>query len=143
MALLFFGIGVKTDPFQSCGHCWVFQNSWHIDCSTLTRPSFRIWNSSAGIPPASTHFVCSNLELRSFDRIVGKCKMWKMDNYWSSWHFCLHLLIPEEEYINTFLLSMSLYIGLTCTHFLQRVLIHKAFKIKFYLVFFLIHKHLI
>ena len=23
--LLYFGIGMKTDLFQSCGHCWVFQ----------------------------------------------------------------------------------------------------------------------
>ena len=25
LALPFFGIGMKTDFFQSCGHCWVFQ----------------------------------------------------------------------------------------------------------------------
>ena len=24
LALSFFGIGMKTDLFQSCGHCWVF-----------------------------------------------------------------------------------------------------------------------
>ena len=46
----FFGIGMKTDLFQSCGHCWVFQICWHIECSTLTASSFRIWNSSTGIP---------------------------------------------------------------------------------------------
>ena len=50
LALPFFGIGMKTDLFQSCGHCWVFQISWHIECSTFTASSFRIWNSSAGIP---------------------------------------------------------------------------------------------
>ena len=50
LALPFFGIGVKTDLFQSCGHCWVFQICWHIDCTTWTASSFRIWNSSAGIP---------------------------------------------------------------------------------------------
>ena len=32
----FFGIGMKTDLFQSCGHCCVFQICWHIECSTLT-----------------------------------------------------------------------------------------------------------
>ena len=32
------------------GHCWVFQICWHIECSTFTASSFRIWNSSAGIP---------------------------------------------------------------------------------------------
>ena len=26
LALPLFGIGMKTDLFQSCGHCWVFQN---------------------------------------------------------------------------------------------------------------------
>ena len=41
---------MKTDLFQSCGHCWVFQIYWHIEYSTLTASSFRIWNSSAGIP---------------------------------------------------------------------------------------------
>ena len=46
LALSFFGIGMKTDLFQSCGHCWVFQICWHIECSTFTASSFRIWNSS-------------------------------------------------------------------------------------------------
>ena len=41
---------MKTDLFQSCGHCWVFQICWQIDCSTFTASSFRIWNSSTGIP---------------------------------------------------------------------------------------------
>ena len=31
-------------------NCWVFQVSWHTECSTFTTSSFRIWNSSAGIP---------------------------------------------------------------------------------------------
>ena len=50
LALPFFGTGVKTDLFQSCGHCWVFQICWHIECSTFTATSFGIWNSSTGIP---------------------------------------------------------------------------------------------
>ena len=41
---------MKTDLFQSCVHCWVFQICWHIECSTFTASSFRIWNSSAWIP---------------------------------------------------------------------------------------------
>ena len=35
---------------SSSGHCWVFQICWHIECSTFTASSFRIWNSSTGIP---------------------------------------------------------------------------------------------
>ena len=48
--IAFFGIGMKTDLFQSCGHCWVFQICWHIECSIFTASSFRIWNSSTRIP---------------------------------------------------------------------------------------------
>ena len=50
MALLFFWIGMKTDLFQSSGHCLVLQICCHIQCSPLTASSFRIWNSSTGIP---------------------------------------------------------------------------------------------
>ena len=51
----FFGIAFlwdwnESELFQSCGRCWVFQICWHIECSTFTASSFRIWNSSAGIP---------------------------------------------------------------------------------------------
>ena len=41
---------MKIDLFQCCGHCWVFQIGWHIECNTFTASSFRIWNSSTGIP---------------------------------------------------------------------------------------------
>ena len=51
--LLFFGMGMETDLFQSWGHCWVFQICWYIECNTFTTSSFRIWNSSAGIPSPS------------------------------------------------------------------------------------------
>ena len=53
LALPFFGIRMKTDLFQSCGHYWVFQFCWLIECNTFTASSFRIWNSSAGIPSPS------------------------------------------------------------------------------------------
>ena len=41
---------MKTDLFQSCGHCRVFQICWHIECSILTASSSRIWNSTTWIP---------------------------------------------------------------------------------------------
>ena len=50
LPLPFLGIGMKTDIFQSCGHCWVFQICWHIEYTTFTASAFRIWNSSIGIP---------------------------------------------------------------------------------------------
>ena len=45
LALPFFGIGMKTDIFQFCGHYWVFQICWLIECSTFTASSFRISSS--------------------------------------------------------------------------------------------------
>ena len=41
---------MKTDLFQSWGHCWVIQICWHIECSTFIASSLRIWNSSTGNP---------------------------------------------------------------------------------------------
>ena len=47
VAWAFFGIAFlrywnENWPLQSCGHCWVFQICWHIECSTFTASSFRI-----------------------------------------------------------------------------------------------------
>ena len=50
LTLPFFGIGMKTDLFQSCGHCRVFQICWHIEWNIFIALSFKIWNSSTGIP---------------------------------------------------------------------------------------------
>ena len=53
------GIGMKTDLFQSCGHCWVFQICWHMECSTFTVSPFRICNHWNSITSASC--VCSDV----------------------------------------------------------------------------------
>ena len=65
---------MKTDLFQSCGHCWVFQMCWHIECNTFIASSFRIWNSSTGIPsPPLALFVVmlSKAHLTSHSRMSG------------------------------------------------------------------------
>ena len=74
LALPFFGIEMKTDLFQACGHCWVFQICWHIECSTLTASSFRIWNSSTGIPSpplALLVVMIPKTDLTSHSRMSG------------------------------------------------------------------------
>ena len=45
--------------FPVQGHCWVFQICWHVEYSTLTASSFRIWDRSAGIlsPPLALFIV--------------------------------------------------------------------------------------
>ena len=45
--------------FQSCGHCWVFQSCWHIEYSTFTASSFRIWKLNWN-SITSTSFVHSD-----------------------------------------------------------------------------------
>ena len=74
---------MKTDLFQSCGHCWVFQICWHIECSTLTTSSIRIWNSSTGIPslPLPLFLVMlSNTHLTSHSRMSGS--RWLITRWW-------------------------------------------------------------
>ena len=60
--------------FQSCGHCWVSEICWHIEFSTLTASSFRIWNSSAEVPsPPLTLFITMlpKAHLTSHSRMSG------------------------------------------------------------------------
>ena len=96
LALPFFGIGMKTDLFQSCGHCWVFQICWHIEYSTSTASSFRIWNSSAGIPsPPLALFIMMlpKTLLTSHSRMSGS--RWVITPSWLPGHddlFCIVLL---------------------------------------------------
>ena len=85
LAWPFFGLGMKTDLFQSCGHCWVFQIYWHNECSTLTESSFRIWNSSVGVPsPPLVLFIVilPKAHLTSQSRMSGS--RWVITPSWLS-----------------------------------------------------------
>ena len=91
--LLFWGIEIKTDLFQFCGHCWVFQICWHIESSTFTASSFRIWNSSAGIPsPPLALFIVMlpKAHLTSHSRMCGS--RWVITPSWlsGSWRSFLY-----------------------------------------------------
>ena len=84
---------MKTDLFQSCGHCWVFQICWHIECSTFTTSSFRIWNSSTGIPlPPLALFkaMLPKAHLTSHSRMSGS--RWVITPSWlsASWRSFLY-----------------------------------------------------
>ena len=35
-------------PIQSCGHCWVFQICWHIECSTFMKQIIITWYRTRG-----------------------------------------------------------------------------------------------
>ena len=76
----------KNWPLQSCGHCWVFQICWHIECSTFTASSFRIWNCLTGIPsPPQALFIVMlpKAHLTSHPRMSGS--RWVITPSWLSW----------------------------------------------------------
>ena len=83
---------MKTDLFQSCGHCWIFQICWYIECSTFTASSFRIWNSSTGIPsPPLALFVVMLLKahLTSHSR-MSYSNQYNLTKWWDVPTMVLH-----------------------------------------------------
>ena len=65
-----------------------FQICWHIECSTFTASSFRIWNSWAGIPsppPALFVVMLSKAHLTSHFRMSGS--RWVTTPSWLSGSF--------------------------------------------------------
>ena len=86
---------MKTDLFQSCGHCWVFQICRHIECSTFTVSCFRIWNSSTRIlsPPLALFIVMlPKAHLTLHFRMAGS--KWVITSSWlsGSWRSSLYNL---------------------------------------------------
>ena len=100
----FFGTALPWDwngnwPFPVLCHCWVFQICSHIEYSTLTASSFRIQNSSIGIPsPPLALFIVmlSKAHLTSYSRISGSrwgiTPLW-LSGLWRSRYYCTVLCI--------------------------------------------------
>ena len=89
---------MKTDLFQSCGHCWVFHICWHIECSTLIALSFRSWNSSAEIPSPP---------LALFLVMLPKAHL--TSDYWISGSSWVITLLWLSVSLTSFLYSSSVY----------------------------------
>ena len=87
----------EIDISQSCGYCWVFQICWHIECSTLTTSSFRIWNSSARIlsPPVALFIV-----------LLLKANLTSFQDVWALMNDHIIMVI---KVIKSFLYSSSMY----------------------------------
>ena len=102
---------MKTDIFQSCGHCWVFQICWHIECRTFIALSFRIWNSSTGIPsPPLALFVV----MLPKAHLTSHCSMsgskWLITPFWlsGSWRsflyrsvYSCHIFLTSSAYVSS------------------------------------------
>ena len=81
---------MKIKIFKSCDPCWVFQICWHVECSTFATSSFRIWNSSTGIPsPPLALFVVvlPKAHLTSHSKMSGSrwviTPLWLSGSLWS------------------------------------------------------------
>ena len=95
------GIGMKTDIFQSCGHCWVFQICWHNECNTLMMWSFGVINSCTGIlshPRALLIALLPKAFLISFSRMSGSGwlitpsnNLVNLDPFYTFLPHCFHL----------------------------------------------------
>ena len=99
---------MKTDLFQSCGHCWVFQICWNIECSILTALAFRIWNSSPGIlsPPLALFIVMiPKTHLTSHSRMSGS--RWVITPSWLSGSWRSYFYSSSMYSCHLFLISSA------------------------------------
>ena len=115
-----FGIGMKTDLFQSCGHCWVFQLCCHIKYSTFTASSFRIWNSSTGIPSSLLALLVVMLPKAHLTCIPGCLALGEWSHH--------HDYLGQEDF---FLYSSSVY---SCHLFLISSASVRSIPFLFYIV---------
>ena len=105
---------MNTDLFQPCGHCWVFQICWHMEYSTFTASSFRIWDSSTGIPSHPLVFfvvMFPKVQLTSHSRMSGSrwvitpswlSGLWRAFLYSSSVYSC-HLFLISSYSVRSLL----------------------------------------
>ena len=141
----FFGIAFLLDwnenwHFQSCGQCWVFQIYRHMECSNLTASSFRIWNSSTGIPsPSLVLFVLMvpKALLTSHSRMSGSRWVitpswlsgpWRSFLYSSYMYSCHHFLISSTSvrpisFLSFIVLIFAWNVPLVSLIFLKRSLV--------------------
>ena len=90
----------------------LFQICWHIECSTFTASSFRIWNSSTGIPsPPLALFIVMlpKAHLTSYSRMSGS--RWVATPLWLSGSWRSFLYSSSVYSCHLFLISSVLLLG--------------------------------
>ena len=110
----FFGTAFLWDwnenwPFPVLWPLLIFQICWHVECSTFKASSFRIWNSSTGIPsppPALLVVMLPKAHLTSHSRMSGSrwvitpswlSGLWRSFLYSSSVYSCHFFLISSAS----------------------------------------------
>ena len=110
--------------FQSCGHCWVFQICWHIECSTFTASSSRIWNSSTGIPsPPLALFIVMlpKAHLTSHSRMSDSRWEWVIMPSWLSGSWRSFLYSSSVYSCHLFLISSAAIRSLSFLSFIEPI----------------------
>ena len=104
-------------------HYWVFQICWYIECSTFIALSFRVWNSSTGIPsppPAlsivmfpKAHLICILwcLALGEWSHYHGYLGHEDLFLYSSSVYSCHTFLISSASVMSIPILSKQAHIN--------------------------------
>ena len=118
---------MKTDLFQSCGHCWVFQICWPIESSPLTAWSFRIWNISAEIrSPLLALFIVMlpKVHLTLHSRMSGSWWVITPSNYLG--HEDLFLYSSFVYSCHLFLLSSDSVRSIACLSFVMSIFAWKC-----------------
>ena len=114
----FFGIAFLTDwneywPFPVLWPLLSFPICWHIECSTFTASSFRIWNSSTGIssPPLALLLkMLPKAHLTSHSRMSGS--RWVITPTWLSWSWRSLLYSSSKYSCHLFLISFAFVISM-------------------------------
>ena len=111
----------KLTFFQSCGHCWV-PNLLDIEWNTFTASSFRIWNSSTGIPslPLALFVVMlPKAHLTSHNRMSGS--RWVITPLWLSGSWRSFLYSSSVYYCHLFLISSASVRSITLLSFIDPI----------------------
>ena len=139
---------MKTDLFQFYGHSSVFQICWDIECSSFIASSFRIWNSSTGIPspPLALFLVMlpkAHLTSHSWSVALGAWShhqiIWVMKIFLYSSVYSCHLFLMSSASVRslTFLSFIEpifeWYIPLVSLIFLKRSLVLPILLFSIYL----------
>ena len=128
---------MKTDLFQSCGHCWVFQICWHVECCSLTASSFRILNSSAEIPSPPLAWILVILpkaHLTLYSRMACSTLSW-LSGSWRSFFYSSSVYSCHLFLISSASLRSIPFLSLTEPIFARNVLLIPLIFLKRCLVF--------
>ena len=154
LELPFLGIGFKTDFFQSCGCCLVFQICWHVKCSTSAAASFTILSSSTAIPSPplalfvvilpKTHLTLHSQMSVSRGVIIPSLLFWSLRAFlYRSSVYSFHLLISSASvrslpFLFFIVPILAWNIPLSISNFLEAIssLSHSIVFLYFFLSFF-------